>query len=136
MHGHRKTSAAPSDAEIAAVNRKKETYTSLTNILFSRRDEIEHDRRVSHINSQTPSFDMTGTFELTSKMLLSNPDFYSIWNMRKVLLIRIHMDLGLSHIIPSKEDRIKSDIGGVIRQQELDISSDCIKRNPKSCKCQ
>jgi Protein prenyltransferase alpha subunit repeat len=127
MHNHKKTTTPPTDAEIAALNKKKETYQSLTNILFSRRVALFD-------SNETPPHDMAGTFELTTKMLLSNPDFYSIWNMRKVILIKTHAGLGLSHVVPCKEDRINTDIGGHIRQQELDISSDCIKRNPKSCK--
>lgn len=119
MHGHKKTVGEPSPEELAATKKKKTTYQTMVTILFDRRDKRDFSPE---------------TFDLTTKMLLSNPDCYSIWNIRKTILLNNLGSIGLTELVPAKDDRIKADIGAHTRDQELTLSADCIKRNPKSCK--
>src|SRR5690349_1527593 len=72
MHNRKKSTQPPSEAEVAALKKKAFTYQSLINIIFERRQQ----------NDKSPE-----TFELIGKLLKMNPDFYTLWNYRKEILI-------------------------------------------------
>ena len=87
------------------------------------------------------------TLELTSKMLRNNPDFYTLWNFRREILYYLYPDLqsssppqlstlALTTVVPtSSSTAAKSDVydKSVLRDGELALSTEGIKRNPKSC---
>ena len=116
MHGRKRTTV--SENEKVAQAQKAATYLSLVNLVIDKITAREY----------TPE-----AFSLTSKMIKANPDFYSLWNYRREMLIHFHGEqLGLSNDIPTT--KIASDIGAAVRESELEISADGIKKNSKSCR--
>ena len=81
------------------------------------------------------------TLELTSKMLRNNPDFYTLWNFRREILHYLYPDLQSSSPPQLSTSPTSSSIAAksivydksVIRDGELALSTEGIKRNPKSC---
>jgi hypothetical protein len=69
-------------------------------------------------------------------MLRNNPDFYTLWNYRREILMSMHADtLGLSIDVPeNKIPTAAGEAGEAVRNEELQLSEDGIRRNPKSCK--
>ena len=63
---------------------------------------------------------------MTAKLLRSNPDFSSLWNYRREII---------SHWCPnhSVEGKFEGDNFESIRDTELALSADGLRRNPKSC---
>lgn len=115
MHNRKKLDRPPSDAEIAALQKKKQTYGSLVSIIFARRKQED--------NSQD-------TLDLIGKMLCNNPDFYSLWNMRREILFKMNPTLQEANT----ENKYCGDNANAIRDQEMNLSADGIRKNPKSCK--
>ena len=78
---------------------------------------------------------------MTAKLLLVNPDVYTLWNYRREILLRRKQNV-LAHI----ERCSSSDTGDLMVEsvealqddfdsiglQELSLSEECLKRNPKS----
>jgi geranylgeranyl transferase type-2 subunit alpha len=124
MHGRKKSSVPPSAAEVSAVQKKIGTYNTLVGILFERRKK--HD-----VSDET--------LALTAQMLSSSPDFYSLWNYRREILIHVHgptiglrNDRGTAREPDSRDSVIPASLGAAIRDQELLLSADGIRKNPKS----
>ena len=153
MHNRKKQVKPLTDNEIATLNKKCMMYESLLNILFERRD---------HHKKEQEEYTME-TLALTKKMLSNNPDFYTLWNFRREILYELHpslrssssslsssllaastneldelnlattttsatlSSLSTSTSIEHIHDRNK------IRDEELELSTEGIKRNPKSC---
>lgn len=112
MHNRKKTNVAPSEAEVSALKKKAATYQSLIDIIFARRKSEDYSPE---------------TFDTVGKLIKMNPDFYSLWNFRKEILIRNHF--------PTKPEGLLSGPSyDAIRDEELNLSTEGIKRNPKSCK--
>ncbi len=137
MHG-RKRFVAPAEAENLreASLKKAATFTELMGLL------LKH-RRESNFSSET--------LNLTGKVLRMHPDYSSLWNYRREILLHMHSALGLKKEInpvqtaaatatspppplSSQNAKISNEIGGTIRDEELALSADSIRKNPKSCK--
>lgn len=151
MHNRKKQVKPLTDNEIAALNKKCMMYESLLNILFERRDHHKKEQEEYTVE----------TLALTKKMLSNNPDFYTLWNFRREILYELYPSLRSSSSLSSSllaastkeldaltlatattsatlslststsieliHDRNK------IRDEELELSTEGIKRNPKSC---
>ena len=115
MHNRKKLDRPPSDTELAAVQKKSQTYASLVQIIFDRRRAKDHSEE---------------TLQLVGKMLKTNPDFYSLWNFRREVLFSMNSALNEA----SSESKYTGDNADAIREQELNLSTEGIHRNPKSCK--
>lgn len=67
-------------------------------------------------------------------MLRVNPDFYSLWNFRREILQSIHTSMfeeaNASQLTNTR--CISTDVGGAVRDAELSLTVDCIRKNPKS----
>lgn len=115
MHGRKKVHQ--SEAEKSVQQEKAKTYSTLVKIIMARKAE-------NNTSSET--------LTLTEKMLTSNPDFYTLWNMRRKILISSHFEsLGLSNDKPII--KISPDSGEAIYTQELTVSANALRKNPKSC---
>lgn len=120
MHNRKKQVKPLTDNEIATLNKKCMMYESLLNILFERRDHHKKEQEEYTVE----------TLALTKKMLSNNPDFYTLWNFRREILYELYpslRSLSTSTSIEVIHDRNK------IRDEELELSTEGIKRNPKSC---
>lgn len=115
MHNRKKLDRPPSEAEIAALQKKTQTYGSLVSIIFARRKQQD--------NSQD-------TLDLIGKLLRNNPDFYSLWNFRREVLFNMNPSLQEA----TAENKYSGDNANNIRDEEMNLSADGIRRNPKSCK--
>ena len=75
------------------------------------------------------------SLQLTSKMLVMNPDCYSWWNYRREILLHLYgneADLGLALEAPASEQgKIPFSKGADVRDQELKLTVDAIMKNPK-----
>ena len=114
MHGRKKSTEPRSEAEIKTLDRKTELYSKTLYIVLERKKCKDFTEEA---------------LELTAKMLKSNPDFYSVWNYRKEILVAMIPDLAIS--VDTDHNRIVND---EVRVRELKLSEDCIRKNPKSCK--
>jgi geranylgeranyl transferase type-2 subunit alpha len=115
MHNRKKTEKPPSEAEIAALQKKSQTYESLVSILFERRRNNDHSK---------------DTLDLLGKMLRNNPDFYSLWNFRREVLFSLNPAL----LGASERTKYDAENANELCLQEMELSADGIRRNPKSCK--
>ena len=114
MHGRKKTSTVASDAEVAAIQRKAESL-------------LETVQKFFELKKKGDKTDTT--LEFTSKLLRINPDFYSVWNYRKEIIIFNNASL----LVPA-EHKSQLIVDNDLREKELKLSEDCIKKSPKSCK--
>ena len=114
MHGRKKSTEPRSEAEIKTLDRKTELYSKTLYIVLERKKCKDFTEEA---------------LELTAKMLKSNPDFYSVWNYRKEILVAMIPDLAI--VVNTDHNRIVND---EVRVRELKLSEDCIRKNPKSCK--
>ena len=122
MHGRVRSVKPPIAAEEAALQKRAATYAELSRILVQRRKLGDHGPE---------------TFELIGKMLRSNPDYYTLWNYRKeILLYKCEAEgIPLSQALAHKSDsayRIPLTSSAEVLQVELALTADCIKKNPKS----
>ena len=113
MHGRKKLDKPQSESELSNLHRKTDLYSKTVISVLAR------------IKSNDFSLD---SFELAAKVLKSNPDFYSVWNFRKEILISMLPELSTSVV-----DRHQRLTNVEIRDAELKLSEDCIRKNPKSC---
>lgn len=112
MHNRKKPEREPTEAETAALREKSKVYKSLVTILWEKRRVKDHS---------------VDTMTVLNKLLVSNPDFYSLWNFRREMLFTFLPDLAL--LSPGQ----KLD-NPEMRETELTITASAIRRNPKSCK--
>ena len=112
MHNRKKPDAPPSESEVKALKEKSVMYKSLVHLIFTKRREKDYSNE---------------SMTILGKVLRLNPDFYSLWNYRReILLAQLS---GLQDANP--QQKIQNDD---IRDIELQVSAEGIKRNPKSCK--
>ena len=115
MHGRKRILKPPSEEETRAVQKKKQAFCELSNLLFERRASNDFSLEA---------------LALTAKLLKNNPDFYSAWNYRREILLKSYAELGISEN-PS-QDKVPTDIGSFVRDEELVLTVAAIKKNPKS----
>lgn len=112
MHGRVKSSQTRSETELKAIQKKADSLstTVLALLASKKREDFSDD-----------------ALDLTTKILLSNPDFYSVWNYRREILCSRLPELStFSH----EQRRI---VNNDLRDRDLKLSEDCIRKNPKSC---
>lgn len=115
MHNRKKLDRPPSDAEVAALQKKSQTYASLVGIIFERRKQSDRS---------------ADTLGLIGKMLRNNPDFYSLWNYRREILQDMHPAL----VECTRSSTFNGEAADLIRDEEMGLSAEGIAKNPKSCK--
>lgn len=106
MHGRLKvkTTAEQQEAKRKEREKKLQIYTAGTEKAFQKRKANEYDDEA---------------LTVSSKLLCENPDFYTLWNFRKEIVL--HM---------SKEKN-ESDLQQLL-ENELLLVEDCLRKNPKS----
>jgi hypothetical protein len=115
MHNRKKLDRPPTEAEVAALQKKSQTYASLVGIIFERRRQADRS---------------ADTLGLLGKMLRNNPDFYSLWNFRREILQDMHPAL----VECSRDNKFSAENADQIRDEEMGLSAEGIAKNPKSCK--
>jgi hypothetical protein len=115
MHNRKKLDCPPTEAETAALQKKTQTYASLVSILFDRRKNGDKSAE---------------TLTLVGKMLGNNPDFYSLYNFRREIIYDMYPQLKEC----GEGNKYSGGNADEIRDAEMKLSADGIKRNPKSCK--
>lgn len=113
MHGRKKPTQPSSEAELTAIQRKAVQISALYGDLIMKKN----DKNVT-----------TESLELTAKILRTNPDFYSAWNYRREILMAVTTSLSLTPRLNGDKLSIPD-----LTETELQLSEDCIKKNPKSC---
>lgn len=111
MHNRKKPEREATDGEKQVLKDKAHVYKSLVTILWEKRKAQDHSPE---------------TLAVLSKLLTSNPDFYSLWNFRREVLLSLHPDLStlaVDHKLDLPE----------VRETELTLTAAAIRRNPKSC---
>jgi geranylgeranyl transferase type-2 subunit alpha len=116
MHGRVRKEKPPTESEIENDRKKSAMYNKLIDIVFACRHKKEHNATI---------------LDLTSKVLKSNPDVYSIWNFRREIFIEMHSaSLGVSEAVPAV--KVARDVSKEAITEELNLSTEAIKRNSKS----
>jgi len=123
MHGYTKKEAAQkTDEERRALDAKAAKYKGMADMLLRCKESgLSGDEHL----------------EMTAKALRVNPDFYSIWNYRREILVeRYGKSLGLTNKIgqsvEKENTKIKQENGGEVVATEFGLTSDAILKNPKS----
>jgi hypothetical protein len=70
--------------------------------------------------------------KLTGDMLKMNPDFYSLWNYRREILIA-NSPLLSDTITQTVFVKLSDVVSDATRDVELSLTVEGIKKNPKSC---
>jgi geranylgeranyl transferase type-2 subunit alpha len=123
MHGRvRGATAGKSSEELQelkdTLKRKTKMYTDLIGLITKMRSAGDKSSKA---------------LDLTSKVLRINPDYYTLWNYRREILIDMHgPSMGLSLDYDETKDKIAEDIGGTLRNDELQLSTEAIMKNPKA----
>ena len=123
MHGRvRGRDASKSDTEIAAAKEalqvKAKMYGDLTSLVRKLRQSGDHSPKA---------------LDLTTKLLRINPDYYTLWNYRREILLGQHGEsMGLIAAYDSSSSKISEEIGGSLRDAELQLSKEAILKNPKA----
>jgi geranylgeranyl transferase type-2 subunit alpha len=113
MHGRKRLDQELSEADIAADKTKAATYVKLVAAILSRRDAGDFSAE---------------SLELTSKVLKSNPELYSLWNFRRNILIKLYGDIGLG----AQDVRVPLQLANNFLSAEHQITVDAIQKNSKS----
>lgn len=113
MHNRKKLDRPLSEEETRVAKEKSATYKGLVGVIWKKRAEKDYSK---------------DTLLVLGKMLAMNPDFYSLWNYRREILLSLHPELDGVDILSSKVDN------PALLKQELDVTAAAIRRNPKSCK--
>jgi geranylgeranyl transferase type-2 subunit alpha len=113
MHGRKKTLTVASDAELAAIQRKADSLSATVQTFFD-------------FKKKGDKTDVA--LEFTAKLLKINPDFYSVWNYRKEILV-----FNKAALLAPAEDKSQLIVDNDLREKELKLSEDCITKSPKSC---
>lgn len=114
MHGRAKLERPPSAQEIEADQQKSGAYSKLVGILQTLKSNNDMSEQA---------------LELSGQMLKKNPDYYSLWNYRREILIAKNAEIGLNM---DKSSKITSEKGSVVADKELRLSQEAIMKNPKS----
>ena len=128
MHGRKKVTQ--SETEKKVLKEKAHVYSTLVDVIMDRRTKKEYSME---------------SLILTEKLLKANPDFYTLWNYRRQILMDIYSNsIGLKQhiheqVTSSQNQSNKIIVSGneqieAIVKKELDVSAEGIRKNPKSCK--
>lgn len=109
MHNRKKLVTPLPEAELKALKDKCSMYKSLVEIIFKRRKCGDYSLE---------------SLSLTGKLLRLNPDFYSLWNYRREILLSLVTELSTTNVKVDNE---------AFTRLELELTNDAIRRNPKSC---
>lgn len=106
MHGRIKvkTTAEQQEAKRKEREKKAKIYTAATNKVFEKRANQEYDKEA---------------LEITGQILGASPDFYTLWNYRKEILLQFKEKMA--------EDEFQTCCRG-----ELSFLETCLRVNPKS----
>ena len=138
MHGHtKKDEEKKTDEDRVVMAKKAAKYGAMSSMLLGRRAAGQGDDE---------------SFEMTGKALRMNPDFYSLWNFRRdMLIIRHGPTIGLANDrVPSASDgegvgtggregggkaspfcKISASSGAEVVASEFRLTTDAILKNPK-----
>eukprot|EP00981_Chlorochromonas_danica_P006428 scaffold1389_cov251-Ochromonas_danica.AAC.26 len=122
MHNRKKPDRDATEIEKQALKDKSQLYQSLVSIIWEKRRQHEHSPE---------------TLALLSKLSVSNPDFYSLWNFRREILLTLIP--GLSDVDSSNNVNNNNNAEGKrekidqpeARERELDVTVAAIRKNPK-----
>ncbi|XP_014270828.1 geranylgeranyl transferase type-2 subunit alpha isoform X2 [Halyomorpha halys] len=105
MHGKAKVNTTLEEKERKKKERdvKMKAYQHSMNKIFHKRKNGEYDEEA---------------MELISDVLVSNPDIYTLWNMRKEILLTF-------------KDKSHDDLGCIL-SNEMHLTEICLRENPKS----
>ncbi len=78
MHNRRKLDRPLRVNELHAMKEKSVSYKSLVELILEKRQKKDYS---------------TDSLELLGKMLKLNPDFYSLWNFRREILLHLLPEL-------------------------------------------
>ncbi len=118
MHNRKKSDQLPSEVEVAKLAKKCEMYQTLITMIFKLRENND----VSEM-----------ALKLTGDMLTMNPDFYSLWNYRREILIA-NLPLLSDTVTETVFTKLSDNTSDTIRDVELNLTVVGITKNPKSCK--
>lgn len=107
MHNRKKLDRPLNQNELKAIQEKSTMYKTLVDLIFAKRKNKEYTQE---------------TLSLITKMLVLNPDFYSLWNFRREILITLEPKL-------SEPAKVSDE---TLLQIELHTTAEAIRRNPKS----
>jgi hypothetical protein len=110
MHGRKKPTQPQSEAELGALGKKTKVLAATVDSIINKKKEKEYS---------------SDTLLLTGQILRNTPDFYSVWNLRREILIS--QKPKLSAVV---DEKIVDD---PVVKEELKLTEDAIKKNPKSC---
>lgn len=130
MHNRKKPDRDATELEKQALKDKSQLYQSLVSIIWDKRRQHDHSPE---------------TLALLSKLSVSNPDFYSLWNFRREILLTLIP--GLSEVDSHCNSNCNNNLNHTnetgnrekihqpeARERELDITAAAIRKNPKSCR--
>lgn len=108
MHGRLKVKTSREQEEERKIQEREKAYhlKALTEKLFDLRPQMK------------ASADLAEFFQLTTELLLINPDFYTVWNIRKETLLEC---------VERNGERANE-----MLKNELPFTLDCLKKNEKS----
>lgn len=118
MHNRKKSDQPPSEAQVAKLAEKCQIYETLITKLFKLRKDNDTSEKA---------------LKLTGDMLKMNPDFYSLWNYRREILIA-NSPLLRATITQTVFTKLAGASNEITRDVELSLTVEGIKKNPKSCK--
>lgn len=106
MHGRLKVKSTAEQEEAKRKEREKKLkiYNTGTKRAFEKREAGEYDDEA---------------LQVTSQLLCSNPDFYTLWNFRKEIILHL------------SEKKVDDDLQQLL-ENELLLVEECFKKNPKS----
>jgi geranylgeranyl transferase type-2 subunit alpha len=125
MHGRPKLDRPPTQSEIETDQKKSQTYQQLVGLIVAKRSQNDMSNE---------------TFDLIEQFLIKNPDYYSLWNYRKVILIHRYPEINLitpsssssSNNNKSNNENLQNIHDPEIVEKEMQLSQKAILKNPKS----
>lgn len=108
MHGRLKVKTTEEQEQERNIKEREKAYhfKHLSEKLFALRASIDDGQ------------DLTECFKLSSELLMINPDFYTVWNIRREAILKL---------IEQDEETSEQ-----ILKEELRFTIDCLKKNEKS----
>jgi geranylgeranyl transferase type-2 subunit alpha len=111
MHGRKKPDQPRSATEVSTLQQKADLLLKSFSMVLDRRIRRDHSEE---------------SLELASRVLRTNPDFYTAWNFRRDILV---------DTFGFPKNKCSERLSSLeISSRELKLTEDCIRKNPKSCK--